>query len=355
MTGDISAAGEIATGAIWAQAADGIGTAGAQGGPHGGGRCLNCGTALTGAYCHACGQSAHIHRTLGSIGHDLAHGAFHFEGRIFRTLPMLVRDPGGLTRRYIAGERQRFVAPLALFLFAVFVMFAAIHALGGNWDDAGLAVPRAPAAQIARIDAEIAHQRAALARARAAGDPARAEEDASERAALTALTATRRVVARGASESPLAQIPDHVTGWARLDEGIARARDNPSLAVYQFQASAYKFSWALIPLSTPLVALLFLWRRRFTLYDHAIFVTYSLDFMLLLTTALTLGVAAGMAGWVAGMLIGIVPPVHLFVQLRGAYRLRWFSAGWRTVALIVFAWVALTTFVLLLLGLGLIE
>jgi hypothetical protein len=49
---------------------------------------------------------------------------FHFEGKIFRTLPMLVFRPGALTRRYIAGERARFVSPLALFLFTVFAMFA---------------------------------------------------------------------------------------------------------------------------------------------------------------------------------------------------------------------------------------
>ena len=29
--------------------------------------CLNCGTALVGHYCHACGQSSHIHRTLGLV------------------------------------------------------------------------------------------------------------------------------------------------------------------------------------------------------------------------------------------------------------------------------------------------
>lgn len=354
MDGDIGAAGDMATGLVWARAMDGVGQ-GAAAGTHGdaGGRCLNCGTVLTGAYCHACGQSAHVHKTLASIGHDLAHGAFHFEGRIFRTLPMLVRDPGALTRRYIAGERQRFVAPLPLFLFAVFLMFAVMHALGGGFDDdIAVASPQARAGETARITAEIQRQRAALAQAEArpATDPERDETAASARAALTALIATRRLVAHA---SPLADIPDHATGWPRLDHGIARARDNPSLAFYEFQTSAYKYSWALIPLSTPFVALLFLWRRRFTLYDHAIFVTYSLDFMLLLATLLTLGVRAGLPGTAAALLIGIVPPLHLLVQLRGAYGLRWRSALWRMVALLVFAWVALTAFVLLLLAFGL--
>ena len=45
---------------------------------------------------------------------------------------MLAFHPGALTRRYIAGERARFVSPLALFLFSVFLMFATIHALAGE-------------------------------------------------------------------------------------------------------------------------------------------------------------------------------------------------------------------------------
>lgn len=43
--------------------------------------CLNCATSLIGTYCHACGQHAHVHRTLGAFFHDLLHGVFHFEGR----------------------------------------------------------------------------------------------------------------------------------------------------------------------------------------------------------------------------------------------------------------------------------
>ena len=36
------------------------------------------------------------------------------KGKIWRTLPMLAWRPGELTRRYIEGERARFVSPMAL-------------------------------------------------------------------------------------------------------------------------------------------------------------------------------------------------------------------------------------------------
>ena len=76
--------------------------------------CLNCGAALGGDYCSACGQHAHVHRTLSAFFHDLIHGVFHFEGKTWRTLPMLAWRPGELTRRYIEGERASFVSPMAL-------------------------------------------------------------------------------------------------------------------------------------------------------------------------------------------------------------------------------------------------
>ena len=67
-----------------------------------------------------------MHRTLQAFFHDFAHGVLHFEGKIWRTLPLLVWKPGELTRRYIDGQRARFVSPIALFLFCVFLMFAVV-------------------------------------------------------------------------------------------------------------------------------------------------------------------------------------------------------------------------------------
>ena len=37
--------------------------------------CLNCGTPLIGHYCHACGQNAHVHRSLRAFFQDFLHGA----------------------------------------------------------------------------------------------------------------------------------------------------------------------------------------------------------------------------------------------------------------------------------------
>jgi hypothetical protein len=355
MSGGIEAAGDIATGALIGRAFEPSAGEGHGSAEHG--LCLNCGTALVGDYCHACGQAEHVHRTLSSILHDLLHGVFHFEGKVWRTVPMLAFHPGALTRRFIAGERARFVSPLALFLFSVFLMFATIHAFSGE-----LEVPNRTAAtpqQIAEIDKQIAEAKAELDQAKTDhADKPRGIPDGELIAAKTVLSSLRTTRATmgpdkdGNSGVSFNKID---TGWQMLDKGIEKARANPGLALYKLQSSAYKFSWALIPISVPFVALMFLWRRRFHLYDHAIFVTYSLAFMMLFVVALTL---AGNIGISSGLIILAaltVPPVHMFAQLRGAYSLRKRSALWRTIALMVFAFIALNAFAVLLLVMGLME
>jgi hypothetical protein len=131
----VEAIGDIMTGGLTARAVEP--RAGEVPGHSHETHCLNCAAPLQGQYCHKCGQESHVHRTLGAFGHDLLHGVLHLEGKTWRTLPMLAWRPGELTRRYIAGERARFVSPLALFLFTVFLMFAVFNALGPSMSPTG--------------------------------------------------------------------------------------------------------------------------------------------------------------------------------------------------------------------------
>ena len=347
MSGEMAAAGDIATGALLGRAVEPHAGETRASGQHEHGLCLNCGTTLRGAFCYACGQAGHVHRTLASIGHDLLHGVFHFEGKIWRTLPMLLTRPGELTRRYIAGERARFVSPLALFLFSVFLMFATIHTFSGDVEGIGL-TPKQQLVAVENIDKQIALAKVALAAAEAAqkgnGDTARTIEARSQ---LRTLNKARNLVA------PAKGTAQFYTKWPILDKSIAKINANPGLMLYKLQSSTYKYSWALIPISLPLVALLFLWRPQYKLYDHAIFVTYSLSFMMFLVVVVSLCGTIGAPDWLFVILLCLAPPGHMFAQLRGAYSLRKRSALWRTIALLSFAGVALTAFGLLLVVMGL--
>jgi len=362
MNAGIEAVGDAATGALIGRAVE-PGHGEHHGGGHDGaghGACLNCGTALVGAYCHACGQNGHLHRTIGGFAHDLLHGVFHFEGKIWATLPMLLFKPGALTRRYIRGERARFVSPLAMFLFCVFLMFAIVGGLAGS-----LHAPEVREADkkrsLAEIESAIAkndQMRTDLrARIRAEG---RADRDTTILEArldaieddTDALHLARDFVGGGRTNGPALGFK---TGWAKLDKGIQAANANPNLFLYRLQTSAYKYSWLLIPISTPLVWLLFFWKRQYKFYDHLVFVTFSLTFMLLLVTVLTIGGVLGAPEGLIASAALLIPPLHSYKQLRGAYESRRLPALLRTVLLMAFGMVALTIYLMILLLLGIMK
>ena len=129
MGGEFEAIGDAVTGGLLARAVEPQAGEAADGHTHEK-NCLNCGAPLSGAYCYVCGQKAHVHRSIRGFFHDFVQGLFNFEGKIWRTLPMLAWRPGEMTRRYIAGERARFISPVALYLFTVFVMFAVLNFTG---------------------------------------------------------------------------------------------------------------------------------------------------------------------------------------------------------------------------------
>ncbi|HEV2080309.1 MAG TPA: DUF3667 domain-containing protein, partial [Allosphingosinicella sp.] len=350
--------------------------------------CLNCGTPVTANFCPQCGQKALVHRTLKAFWHDIAHSVLHFEGKIWRTLPLLAWKPGELTRRYVEGERARFVSPMALFLFSVFLMFALVSALGGSiyTPDEGTPEQREEvrrefeqeqAESVAKLD-RLRQDRARLA---AAGEPT-VEADRKISNAKHALALKeqlfRETLPAEAGEEEAQVEPQPVPGPAKkaaqqadeenlviisgadglnrwFNSAYQKAKKNPSLLIYKIQANAYKFSWALIPISVPFVCLLFLHRRRYRqykVYDHTVFVTYSIAFMSLAAIAFTLLRQIGLDEGLAMLALILVPPLHMYRQLRGAYRLSRWSAAWRTGALLVFAAIASSIFFMLLLALG---
>lgn len=315
--------------------------------------CLNCGTPLIGPHCHQCGQAAHLHRTLGALWHDLAHGVLHLEGKTWRTLPLLAWKPGELTRRYIHGERAGFVSPMAIFLFSVFLMFAVFQAVG-------LTAPseistaegfRQAATELSKDTIESRDRLRARLEAMPANDPDRAATQADLQkieAAIADLQAARRSIAA----SPGFTTGNIATGSAFLDHAVEKWNRNPGLMLYKLQSNSYKFSWLLIPLSLPFMWLLFAWKKGVRTYDHAIFVTYSIAFMSLVFIATSLMSVAGLSEDIIGSIAIAVPLIHLYRHLKGAYRLSRFSTAWRLAALLFFIALVLVAFLAILMLLG---
>jgi len=345
---DIEAVGDIATGALIGRAIE-PGASGADGHTHEG-HCLNCGAKLEGEYCHECGQKAHVHRTLGAFFHDLAHGVLHFEGKIWRTLPLLAWKPGELTRSYIEGKRASFVSPLALFLFSVFLMFAIVSATGNlnpnlNTNSDLAASEKSTLQQIAKLQAKRAEQ---IKR-----NQTTVSIDADIREQQSNLEVIRDMRKRGITEAVFSRSSTIQTDIPLIEEAYHKAKQNPDLLLYKLKSNSYKWSWALIPLSVPFLWLLFPFSRRFRLYDHVVFITYSLSFMTLLVVVGTLTAYVGIKQ-IAPVLL-FVPPIHMYRQLRGAYGLGRLSALWRTVLLVTFAIIAMIIFILAMVGMGIFD
>lgn len=376
---DVDAAGGAITGGVLAGAVE---KPTGKAGEHDHGVCSDCGAQTSGNFCANCGQPTHVHRTLLHLGEELLHGVMHFDARIWRTLPLLWLNPGRLTREWVSGRRTRYVSPLAMFLFTLFVMFFALSFMPQYEsrvvvaDD--IAEDRAALAEaeqaLAQVRAELAQQPSSVGRAATI----EAERLVAQR--RESLAKLEQQVSQGRADglkpgSWQASLKDmaagdethdgtgqlKATGQDAKSEGhgfgatVMKKLQNPDLAVYKLQQTMYKFAFLLVPLSIPFVALLFLWKRGFTLYDHGVFVLYSLTFMAMLLMAMVLaGTVLGAVGQVAVFAGMLAIPSHVFAQLKGAYGLGVFSALWRTVFLLVFCNIVIGLFVgaIVYLGLG---
>jgi len=137
-----------------------------------------------------------------------------------------------------------------------------------------------------------------------------------------------------------------------LNQRVRNKLQNPDLALYQIQDAASRFSFLLAPLSLPFIALLFLWKRGVTLYDHMAYALYALGFAALLFSAVVLLGKIPFVGWAASWLL-LALPVHMWFQLKGAYALNWWSATWRTFFMLNFALLVACIFLVLVIVLGL--
>lgn len=379
---DIEGVGGVVTAGLVAGAIEKrTGTAG----EHSHDACADCGAQTSGKFCSNCGQPTHVHRTLLHLGEELMHGVMHFDGRFWRTLPLLLINPGKLTREWVEGRRTRYVSPLAMFLFTLFVMFFALSFMPHK-EEHVLPLPQQIEAQrgvVAQAEQVVAAAQQEIDAVQQAAEPAdggapppgigvRAGAAAgvmagaeaglnSERAKLArlekeAVEGRKDGLTSGTWQAQVADMAQDVSksGQAHGIVGaVAKKLKNPDLALYKLQQTIYKFAFLLVPFSIPFVALLFLWKRGFTLYDHGVFVLYSLTFMsLLLMIVFLLATTLKGTGVIAGLIAMLIAPVHMFAQLKGAYSLSVFSTLWRMVLLVLFCEFVASLFLVAVLYLG---
>ncbi len=88
--------------------------------------CLNCGTEVAGRFCQQCGQeNVEVKESFLQLLRHFLEDLTHFDGKLWKTIKLLLFKPGSLTKLYMEGKRASYIHPIRMYLFvsAVFFLF----------------------------------------------------------------------------------------------------------------------------------------------------------------------------------------------------------------------------------------
>ncbi len=107
--------------------------------------CQDCAAPISGNYCSNCGQETKIETpTVRQFVHELMDQYVAVEGKLGRTLRVLLTQPGQLTLDYVQGRRQRYVRPLKLYVSVSVVFFGLLGILPDSIGNPFTKVDQAP-------------------------------------------------------------------------------------------------------------------------------------------------------------------------------------------------------------------
>jgi hypothetical protein len=237
--------------------------------------CPNCNTALAGAWCYQCGQRGEeYHRSILRLAGEAVMGLFDLDGRIWQTFPRLILRPGKLTRDYLDGHRAVQVPPFRIFLIVLLmVFFAGNFDVTRNHEKFKLAGPNSPEA--AKI--------------------------------LTPEVSKKLDVELGDVDA---------SNW--LKERLQFSLSHQDAFFAAVASWGQRFAVLMLPIAALMLTVLFLFKKNIYVFDHVIFSMHSLSFQGILLTVVFLLGGFGVT-WGAQLLW--VSPFHLFMHMRGAYRI----------------------------------
>jgi hypothetical protein len=258
--------------------------------------CANCGTVLQGPWCHACGQLGEdFHRSIIRLAGEVIEGLFHLDGRLWRTLPDLMIRPGRLTRAYLEGHRAPQIPPLRLFL----VVLLGVFLVGGV--SGGTKLVHVNSSTTSETNGKTVTTRETT---RTLDELTPAQRDALEQS-----IGKVRVNIGGDKPNVAA------TNW--LQDRLGRALMDPERFYLVLEQWSERFAILMLPVAALLLSLLFVFQRRFYMFDHTIFALHSLSALGMMMIA-TMAIGIFVKDW---NVLAILPaPVHLFAHMRGVYR-----------------------------------
>ena len=204
--------------------------------------CRNCGAMVTQRYCPNCGQlAASFHRPILSLIGETIGDTFTLDGRLARTLPVLMFRPGRLTRNYTQGKRARYVPPFRLFLLASLLFYLVLFAF-------------VRPGQYINVDDET---RAEITASIADGQT----QDGAE---IVQETARERLDRANIHVEAPADVQENI------ENQIVAVLENQDQFVAQIENWLPRLSILIVPLTIFALTMLHVWRRSLYIYDHAI-------------------------------------------------------------------------------------
>ena len=291
--------------------------------------CKNDGTRLTGDYCHTCGQRAdEPRRAVIGLVQDVFVDTLAIDGKLARTLFLLLSRPGRLARRYLDGKRVSYSPPFRLYLFAsVFFFLAAfsfVHV--GPVETTDVMITDEMMRELETSDPAAAERLREWAEKQNAG-PGVAENAESE----TGEEPAGDGVNLSFSDSSWDDANYNGPAWLepylrRMFESGQRAVQDPRLFVSESRQNLPRVLLLAPVIYALLLLLLYVYRRKFYVYDHFVISLYmhaALYAYLLL--AMLLSVVPVIGGWIWWLPLawGWLQP---FVVFRQAYGSNWVSA-----------------------------
>lgn len=327
--------------------------------------CRNCGHPVEQRFCTECGQlGSDFHRPIWDLAASSFADMFSLDGRLVRTVPMLMFQPGRMTRSYIDGQRARFVPPFRLFLLTSVIFFLTVFwvlehqpwmkeiKIDLNPGTAGqvnmgagsefkIGIPPDTEALKARLEQPdlTAEERQQIERAL---------ERMPDQESLTPFFLPDGTVDREALRaSVIASNPDLTdaeikTALVNADR-LANVYENQERFVTRMKEWAPRFTLLFLPIFSTLLALSYAWHRKRYFYDHLITGLHFQTFVYVLATLLMIlsTVVPAAAGYAAGGSFLLIF-VYLWRMLRVTYDTGYILAFLRALFLLLAGLMALS-------------
>ena len=318
--------------------------------------CLNCGATLQGPWCHACGQRADDHhRSIINLVWEAIEGVTHLDGRVARTVPDLIFRPGRLAKDYVEGRFTRHIPPFRMFLVSLLIFLLSLEFVVYQVGGEGLRNPPKPEAMASALNSSVEIEDEPDAKSGPARPRQKITIDRNGVAEVTEAPAkpgappqTRAVsVTPGAAELSVLNKEKHSSAFGIwLRDHLKRAIANPEFYLTIVFEWAHRLAFLLLPILALQLALLYVYRRRFFIYDHLVVSMQYLSFCFLLWAGVW--VLPQPFQGIAFLPALLWTPINLFLTLRGAYGSSVLGAGLKA----LFLWCStLVVFSLLIVGL----